>query len=131
MDKILGVRDDMGANIHEVYLIDRSWSGERVGDGQFIDNTDQILPTPCIKDYSHDVRISEAGAVKSGDLILTGISRNAYPDELTLRTDTVERSRQKLYKVGKHFYTVVHIKEKLVTWDIHLRKIRLDETEER
>lgn len=131
IDCVLSVREDMGAQIHDVYLIDRRWSGERVGDGQFSDSLEKISPTPSIKDYSHDVRVTNVGAVKAGDLIVTGISRNKYPDELRLRTDTEDRNHEKLYKVGKHFYTLVHIKENLVTWDIHLRKKRLDESERR
>lgn len=131
IDKILSVRDDMGAVIHEVYIVNRRWSGERVGDGVFSDTVTQILPSPSIKDYSHDVRITEVGAVKAGDIILTGISRNKYPDELEFKTKTEDRNTQRMFRVGKHFYHVVHIKEKLVTWDVHLRKIRQDETEER
>lgn len=130
IDAALGVRDCIGAKIHDVYLIRRTWSGDRVGDGTFVDVQQQMLPTPGIKDYSHDVRVTEVGAVKAGDIILVGISFNKY-EELDLRTDTEQRNVEKLYKVGKHFYRVVHIKENLVTWDVHLRKIRFDETEER
>lgn len=121
----------MGAQIYDVFLVFRTWSGERVGDGSFTDDVTQIEPTPCIKDYSHDVRITEVGAVKAGDIIVTGISQNQYPDELALRTDTVEKNTQKIYHIGKHFYHVVNIRKKLLTWNIHLRKIRQDETEER
>ena len=131
VDKILGVKDSMGANIHEVFIINRVWTGERVGDGSFTDEESQVLPTPCIKDYSHDVRITESGAVKQGDIILTGLSRNVFPDEEEFKTKTEERNTQRMFKVGTHFYHVKHIKEKLITWDLHLTKIRQDETEER
>jgi len=131
VDKILSVRDDIGVTLHEVFLIERTWSGKRVGAGSFNEESQKISPSPRIVDIGHDVRVVAAGSVKSGDLMLTGISRNQYPDELTLRTDTVDRNVEKLYKVGKHFYRVVHIKEKLLTWDLHIRKVRKDETEER
>lgn len=131
VDCALAARENMGAQIHDVYLIDRQWSGGRVGDGDFSDVSQKISPTPSIKDYSHDVRITNVGAVKAGDIILTGISRNKYPDELKLRTDLLERNQERLYKVGKHFYTLIHIKENLVTWDLHLRKKRSDESERR
>ena len=130
-EKILGLRDDMGAIIHEVFIIERTWSGERVGDGSFTDTQIQIKPTPQIMDYAHDVRGTESGFVKAGDLILKGISRSKYPNELTLRTDTDDKRIQRLYKVGEHFYHLVHIKEKFITWDVHIRKIRQDETERR
>ena len=131
VDKILGIKDQIGAIIEEVHLVTRTWTGERVGDGDHTDVETQIIPTPCIKDFSHDVRTHEAGVVKSGDLILTGISRNKYTDELTLRTDTTDRSIEKLYHIGKHYYRLVHIKENLLTWDIHIRKVHFDENERR
>ena len=131
IDKVLEVRDCIGAVIHEVYIINRVWTGERVGDGSFSDDSTQVLPSPNIRDYSHDVRVTNIGAVKAGDLVLIGISRNKYQNDLELRTDTEERNTERLYKVGKHFYRLVHIKENLLTWDIHIRKIRQDETEER
>lgn len=130
-DPILSIREKMGAQLADVFLITRTWNGERVGDGQFTDAEIRIAPTPEIVDFSHDVRVTEAGAVKAGDLILKGVSRNKFPDELTLRTDTDDKRVEKLYTVGKHFYTVVNIRERLITWDIHIRKIRQDETERR
>lgn len=131
IDKILGIREQMGAELAEVTLITRSWSGERVGDGSFIDLKEKISPTPQIKDFSHDIRVTEAGSVKAGDLLLAGISINKYPDELKLRTDTGDKKVEKLYQVGKHFYRTIHIKENLVTWDVQIRKVRQDETERR
>ena len=130
-DAILGVREGMGAQLADVYLITRTWAGERVGDGPFRDVTQKISPTPEIVDYSHDVRVTEIGSVKAGDLILRGVSRNKYPEEATLRTDTGSRKVEKLYKIGEHFYRTVNIKENLITWDVQVRKIRQDETERR
>ena len=131
IDKILEIREDLGVQLADVYIVNRRWSGERVGDGTFGDVVSQVKPTPGIKDYSHNIRVTEVGAVKAGDIILSGISRNQYPDELEFKTKTEERNTQRMFKVGKHFYHVVTVVEKLLTWDVHLRKIRQDETEER
>lgn len=128
-DKILSVRQDMGAQLADVYLITRTWTGERVGEGDFTDESVKMDPTPSIMDFSHDVRVTEAGAVKAGDLILTGVSLNKYPDEATLRTQTTAKNVQKMYKINSHYYHVVRIVERFLTWDIQLRKIRVDETE--
>jgi hypothetical protein len=128
-DKILETRENIGAQLADAYIITRTWSGERPGDGSFSDVESKIYPTPEIKDYSHDVRVQEAGAYKSGDLVLVGISRNQYPEEEPLRTDTTERNVEKFIKVGTHYYRTIHIKEKLVTWDLHIRKVAQDETE--
>lgn len=129
IDCVLSVRDDMGAALDDVSIIERTWAGERVGDGSFADVMTPLRPTPQIRDYSHDVRVSEAGSVKQGDLILVGISRNLYT-EPQLRTDVDAKNKEKLIKVGRHFYRTIHVKEKLVTWDIHIRKVNQDETEE-
>lgn len=129
IDSVLSIRECMGAQLSDVHLITRTWSGERVGDGIFSDEVVKMSPTPKIKDYSHDIRVSEAGAVKQGDLILVGISRNSYPDEKLLRTEVDSIKQEKMIKVGRHFYRTIHVREKLVTWDLHIRKIGQDETE--
>lgn len=129
VDKMLGVREGMGADLAKVDLITRTWSGERPGDGTFTDTVTRMDPLPGIKDFSHDVRVTRGGAVKQGDLILTSISQNAYPDEATLRTDTGVRNVEKFLKVGDHYYRTIHVKKRLVTWDVHVRKVNVDETE--
>ena len=129
VDSILGIRDGIGASLADIEIITRTWSGRRVGEGTFSETSVDVKPTPQIMDFSHNIRVSEAGAVKAGDLVLVGISRNQFPDEAVLRTDNSDKKVEKLYKVGDHFYRTIHIKEKLVTWDVHVRKILKDETE--
>ena len=129
IDQILGVRDGIGATLAEVDIITRTWTGRRVGEGTYSESVVPVKPSPQIVDFSHNVRVTEAGAVKSGDLILKGISRTQFPDEAVLRTDNVSKQVEKRYKIGTHYYTVIHIKELLVTWDVHVRKILQDENE--
>lgn len=134
VDDILSVREDMGAQIEDVYLIKRTWDQERAGEGDFKDDEEKVEPTPGIIDVSHDVRVTEGGAIKSGDLILTGISRNRYPKEDTIRTslsndEAEQRNIEKFYRIGKHFYRVIHVKKNLLTWDVHVRKVSQDERE--
>ena len=125
--KILGIREQIGAQLADVYIVDRTWSGSRQGDGNYSDNSVKISPTPQIVDYSHNIRISEAGAIKSGDLILKGISPNYTEEQLKTQTDS--KNTERFYKLGTIYYTCIHIKENLVTWDIHIRKVSEDETE--
>lgn len=129
IDDILDIRETIGADIEKVDFITRTWSGSRPGDGSFTDVKERLKPLPCIKDVSHDVRLLEGGVVKQGDLILTSISRNSYPEEQRLRTDTGVRNVERFYKIGDHYYRTIHIKKRLVTWDVHVRKIRQDQTE--
>ena len=124
----LKIRDDLGVQIADVYIVERSWSGQREGDGELLDTLTKIVPTPQIMDYSHDVRIQQGGSYKSGDLILKSIPLDAYTEE-ELRTDTGDDTTVKYIKVGNHFYRTVHVKEKTVCWDIHITKVSEDETE--
>ena len=127
-DAILDIRGDVGAQLADVWLITRTWSGERVGDGTFSDSIQKMSPVPEIVDYSHDLRLQENGTYKSGDLILKGVSLKNY-QERDLRTDTGNRKVEKFIKVGDHYYRTIHIKEKFITWDVHVRKVAQDETE--
>lgn len=129
VDSILGIRDCIGANLADVYFVTRTWSGTRPGDGEFEDVEEQMKPTPQIVDYSHDIRLQQGGAYKQGDLILRNISRNQYPEESILRTDTGIKNVEKFLKVGSNYYRVIQVKEKLLTWDVQVRKIAQDETQ--
>lgn len=129
LDSVLGVRDCIGANLADMYIITRKWTGKRVGDGKYTEEAVTMKPTPQIKDYGHDIRIGQAGAMKQGDLILVGISKNKFPEESTLRTDTGIKNVEKLWKIGDHYYRVKHIKSNLVTWDVHVTKVLKDENE--
>lgn len=128
IDNVLKIREDIGAQLADVWIVTRTWSGERIGDGNFVDEVVKMFPLPQIKDFSHNVRITEASAVKQGDLILVGISRNQYTEEM-LRTDTGSATVEKMIKVGAHYYRTISVKENLVTWDIQVRKVNQDETE--
>lgn len=129
IDEILGIRDCIGAALAPVSIVTRTWSGTRPGDGTLTDVTVLLTPTPMIKDYSHDIRLQQGGAYKQGDLILKGVSKNSYPLERTLRTDTGIKNVEKFIKVGSNFYRTINIKENLVTWDIQVRKVAQDETQ--
>jgi hypothetical protein len=127
VDTMLGVRDDIGAKIHDVFILTRTWTGERPGDGTDSEERVQILPSPQIVDYSQNLRITEGGAIKSGDIILKNLSRNTYPDESFLDCSTDARNIERYYFINDRQYTVIQVKESYLTWDIHLRK-RSDET---
>jgi hypothetical protein len=127
IDKILGIREQIGAQLADVDIVQRTWSGQRQGDGSFTDVVTRLSPAPEIVDYSHNIRTSESGAIKSGDLILRGISPKYTEDQLKTQTDV--KNKEKFYKLGAHYYTCVHVRERLVTWDVHIRKVSQDETE--
>ena len=130
VDKILGTREALGALRAETYFVTRTWSGERPGDGTFSDSITKVEPQPGIKDLSHDIRLQEGGAIKQGDLLLTGFSQNQYTED-DLKTQTNSRNIEKFLKVGEHYYSTIHVKQNLITWDIQVRKILQDESNRR
>lgn len=130
IDSVLGVRDCVGAVLHPVSILTRVWDGERPGDGTATEETEEIKPSPEIVDYGHDIRLMEGGAVKQGDIIIRGISKNKYPDESMVDCRLLEGegiNTERFYFINDRFYTVIHVKDKYLTWDVHLRK-RSDET---
>ena len=131
VDSTLEIRQDICAQIADVFLVTRTWSGERPGDGEFEDDETILDPMPSIKDFSHDVRLRQGGSVKQGDLFLIGLSQNKYPNEDDIRTDTRDKNVEKFYRIEAHYYRVINIRKRLVTWNVHIRKRAQDETERR
>ena len=121
IDKVLEVRDSTGAKLHDVYFVTRTWSGEDIGSGTSTTQREQITPTPGIMDYGMDKRLQQGSNIRQGDLILTGISCNKYSYS-ALHTQTENRQIEKFYEINREYYEVIHIKEKMVTWEVHLRK---------
>lgn len=120
---IYGVRDCLGLYKSEVFLITRTWSGQKIGEGGATEQKDKIYPTPNIVDYSHDIRLPEAGAIKQGDLMLRGIAMKYYPSESDIDGSSNAANVEKFYEVGGNLYRVIHVKEKMVSWQIHIRRL--------
>jgi hypothetical protein len=121
-DSILGLRDSIGAVLKPTFLVTRTWTGEISGDGEATDEEEQMLPSPGIKTFEHDLRIQEGGVVKQGDILLRGVSKNKY-DQETVERKSAEKRIEKLYRVGDSLYSVVSVVEKQLTWDVLLRRI--------
>lgn len=122
-DDILGVRDTIGAVIYPIYLTTRTWSGTEPGDGTATDVDTQILPSPSVKDLSHDWDSLKGGNAQQGDLLLQYISKQSYPSEDTVRCKSSARNIEKFYKINGHLYTVVSVSEKYVYWNVQIRKV--------
>lgn len=122
IDSILSIRDSIGALIEPMFLVTRTWSGAEPGAGTASDNVVQLLPTPAMKNFSQDVRLREGGAVKAGDIILKGISKNKF-DLAELDGTSPGLNVEKFYRIGVKLYTVINVTENYVTWDVQLREL--------
>lgn len=121
-DDILGLRDDLGAIKHKVYILTRTWTGSELGDGTPSDVTVQILPTPYLVDYSHDLRLREGGKIREGDIVLKHLSKQTYTEESMIDCSVDNKTTEKYYYIDGKLYNVVHVKSDYVYWNVHVRK---------
>lgn len=130
IDAILGIRDLIGAVIHPVFLVTRTWytdgtftvQSTQIGQGSAKDVEVQLLPSPQIVDYTQAINLPAGGAVKGGDIILKMISRTTYL-ETDLDGSSSSDNVEKLYRVGARIYQVISITESYVTWNVQLREL--------
>ena len=111
----LSVKDDLGLKKANVYFY-------RKEDDEEDATWKQILPTPSIKDFSHDVRLLEGGSVQQGDLILRGFPRSLY-SESDLETATEEGTTTLYWVINDRPYTTVSIVKKMLTWNVQVRRV--------
>jgi hypothetical protein len=107
---------------HKVYILTRTWSGDRVGRGSKTDEQVQVYPTPYMKDYSHDLRVREGGNIRAGDVIIKYIPKEDYAEESLLDCSTSAKNIEKFYVINNRIYNVVSVLEGYVYWNVHLRK---------
>lgn len=119
---ILGLRDELGAIKHHVYIFTRTWP-ETKGIGIPVDTEVQVLPTPFLQDYSQDLRVREGGNIRQGDIILKHISKQAYPTEDLIDCSVSNpKTMEKYYKINNRLYEVINVKQDYVYWNVQVRK---------
>ena len=123
VDSILAIRDQIGAALKPVYFVTRTWSGTELGDGTATIARVQMLPSPRVVEFKHDLKLVEGGFVKAGDVLLKMISKNKYTAESQLDGTSTVANVEKLYEVGGILYRVINVQEKHVTWSVLLRRI--------
>lgn len=120
VDDILGIRDEIGALKHPIYILTRTWPGQK-GVGTPVDTTEQILPSPNLVDLSLRITPKEAGNVKQGDILLKMISKNKYT-EAQINCSSGNALVEKWYYIGGHLYEVVNVVEDYVYFNVLLKK---------
>jgi hypothetical protein len=121
-DAILGIREQIGADIHKVYLVTRTWTGESVGAGECIETEEKIEPTPAVTNLSTDHRVKEGGSVRVGDLEIRQISKNKYPNKEDIDCSSSDPLVEKFYKIGDALFVVINVMEKYITWNVQVRR---------
>lgn len=121
-DDILGIRDELGATKHLVYILTRVWDGSERGDGNASDTTIQIKPSPQIVDYSHSLRLREGGKIREGDIVLKHLSKQTYTEESMIDCSVDDKLTEKYYYINGRLYNVIDITSDYVYWNVHVRK---------
>lgn len=123
INDVLSIRDELGAAKQPVALVTRTWSGTEPGDGTFTDASTPVVPSPSILAYTDDYRIKEGGAVQQGDIKLKWISKQSFPDRAAVECAIEAQNIEKFYSVGGFMYRVIQVEEKLLSWNVLLRKV--------
>lgn len=126
LDDILGIVDDIGAKKHDVYILTRTWEGPRIGQGEKTDIIDQVLPSPHLVDFSHNINVKTGGAIDSGDIMLKMISKESYPEKemIDCSVDKLEPNSdmvQRYYYIDGRLYEVKSVVSNYVTWNVLLK----------
>lgn len=122
-DSILGVRDELGAAIHKVFIVTKTWPSGEVGNGDPIIERVPFLPSPGLKNLSHDLEALQGGNYQQGDIILTNCSKQSYPTEPDVSLEQDDPAVEKFYELNGKLYQVINVVEKYITWDIQIRKV--------
>ena len=123
MDGFLDIRGQLGVELKDVAIVTRAWSGDRVGEGHHHDAAVMVKPKPAIRQYSHDMRLTENGAIKSGDVVIEKISKEKFPDEDLIYGRTGKRNCEIFYQLDCELYTVISVVEHLYWWDVQVRRL--------
>lgn len=120
LESALKLRDDLGVALAKVYLIERRWTGQNIGDGDAVDKRTQLLPSPRIVDLSLKLHYTAGGSMKQGDLILRDILKSKYSREKLLMA-TEGNNVEGFYEINGRMFKPVHLEEKQLTWSVHVR----------
>jgi len=134
-NSILSIREDLGAQKHNVYFLVRTWSENVVGKGIPKDSVERMSPAPGLQEFPHDIEQRSGGKIMMGDIRLKMVSKLNYPREkLELRGSS--KGEERFYYINKNLYAVAGIQEYHLHYDLTLRKtsnskVYLDDSESR
>lgn len=120
-DEILGLRDELGAEKAQVFIVTRTWATEK-GVGGYTEQVSQMKPTPYIVDLSHKYQVLQGGAVRQGDLLLKTVSKETYKTEDIVSLRTSDKLTEKYYKINGSLYEVISVTDNYVYWNVQIRK---------
>ena len=110
---IYSIRDSLGITKAKVYVYTKDGDNEPVWK--------QFLPTPYIRNFSHQIILASGGSLEEGDLALTNIPKHIF-NRAELETDNISGNVVKYWVINNRAYTTVNIKDKLYSYEAHIRR---------
>ncbi len=127
VDCALEAKAALGVDICDVSLVKRYWDEGEVGRGIAKDYEYPIAPNPSIREYNHDIRLTDGGAIKKGDILIKGISRKRYENECDIDGSVENPGEEIFYKICDKLYQVISVSKKLATWEVMVRRLSSQE----
>lgn len=127
VDCALQARADLGVDICKVSIVKRYWDEGEVGLGISRDYEYPVEPNPSIREFNHDIRLNDGGAIKKGDILVKGISRLRYTEESEIDGSVENPGDEIFYKVCDKLYNVVSVSKKIGTWEVMVRRLSAQE----
>lgn len=92
IDEIRGLFSELGARSSRVFVVRRTWTGERPGEGAVSEVATEILPAPAVLVRGLRGDLRPAGVGEEGDIVLSEVSLTWTEPEL-FSPDLQERER--------------------------------------
>lgn len=121
VDDILGIRDEIGALKYPIYILTRTWPGQK-GVGTPVDVKEQILPSPNLVDLTLRYNSNPAGNVRQSDISLKMISKNKYTEKDIDCSVSDPTKQERWYYINGSLYEVVSVTEEYVYFNVLLKK---------
>ena len=101
-DELRGLFTELGARPFRVFVIRRTWSGARAGEGNISEVVTEILPRPMVSVIGLHGELRPAGLEEEGDLVLSEVSLTWTEKEL-FSPDGLADNQRHLFRIdGAH-----------------------------
>jgi hypothetical protein len=116
--------NDAGIVLHKIGIFKRVWSGERLGEGEFVDSVEYISPTPRLEGIDQTYSNDKGGMQRKADLIIKLLPKPKYPLKTDIDCTSKKDNEELYYFINEEIYEVVEVHEKQFYWNIIVRKAK-------
>lgn len=119
LNNLLSIRGQL-AYIARLYRITRTYNSDGI---TYTETSAEILPIPNIQERKKDVNVSREGELRRGEIEVKAVSKASYATANLLETISNPATNViYLYKYQDEYYTIMQLRERLLTWEMELEK---------